>query len=557
MLKKGITSLLAILLLAIVITPVSAQDYTRVDVGYKVKTTQWSDYAWGGALGGSEGSDALTALSLNLDSSPSGAGIEVRVYTVSGWSEWFQSFEEAGNGQAILGVQIQLTDFPHANVYYQSYRDNLGWGTWVSNGATSGNLSTENPVTGIRVKVSEVGIEYQSNVSGTLLQVRHNRETQGTGLIYTLKMGLISSDLEDKIEYRAYFKDSGWSNWVSNNTVLGSERAGSTINAIEARLVGLEGYHVGVQPQVEGVWWEYAYDGATAGALDKSLTAYRVEIVKDIQAVQTEIVVVEEEVQTPGDIGANPGITTLTYSAGNNAIIEYEDERAFMDYPELTIDGEFDDNPAGVDIDVNDQFTASLYTFNSGDQISVPDTFDGWGDNVVDDGQFEVFYGTYVNGVFTITSTRYELEDQTYTINPSLLNGATHTLILYDNDPSYIFGEEYRYTIIASSSEEYPSSVIINDQTFEVDENGYINGYQIYYDYQTDEIVVNSGEIFTALYLYSEGRNMILDGFVLSGVYYEQGWYVNTDVTDEYYMYYDITQEYTYDQTGYNSLIGE
>ncbi len=295
-LTKAIIS--SFLLISVFVIPVSAIDYTRVDVGYQVKTTEWTDYSWGGALGGSEGGAALTALKMNLDDASYGAGIEYRVYTGSTWSDWAQSFQEAGNGQAILGVQIQLKDFDHANVYYQTYRSGLGWGTWVKNGQTSGTLDSASPITGIRVKVDEVGVEYQSNVGGTLQVVRHNRETQGSGLIYTIQMGLISSNTDDKIEYRAYFKNTGWTNWVANYTNLGSERSGDMITALEAKLVGLDGYHVAIQPQVNGTWWDWAYDGATAGTLDTALTAYRVKIEKDApkETVATPVVVEEEPV---------------------------------------------------------------------------------------------------------------------------------------------------------------------------------------------------------------------------------------------------------------------
>lgn len=121
--------LIAISLLIAFLLPISAIDTVKVDVGYQVKTSVWFDVAWGGALGGSEGGDPLTALEINLDSAPYGAGIEYRVYTQSGWLDWTPSFGVAGNGEAILGVQIQLTDFEYANVYYQTYRQGLGWGS--------------------------------------------------------------------------------------------------------------------------------------------------------------------------------------------------------------------------------------------------------------------------------------------------------------------------------------------------------------------------------------------------------------------------------------------
>lgn len=68
--------------------------------------------------------------------------------------------------------------------------------------------------------------------------------------------------------------------------------------------------------------------------------------------------------------------------------------------------------------------------FDGTQAVKVPDSFGSvaGGDDQVDNGQFEVYYGTYVNGVFQITSTEEfgnALTDR---------GGATHTLIMFDND---------------------------------------------------------------------------------------------------------------------------
>ncbi len=577
------------MLISLFTTPVLATEYTRVDVGYQVKTSEWFDYAWGGALGGSEGVDPLTALEINLDSAPYGAGIEYRVYTQSGWLDWTPSFGIAGNGEAILGVQIQLTDFDYANVYYQTYRKGLGWGTWQSNGSTSGQLSAENPITGIRVKVDEIGVEYQSNVGGTEMVLRHNNETQGSGLIYTVKMGLISSAADDKLEYRAYYKNSGWTNWVSNMTVLGSERGGDYITALEARLVGLDQYHVSIQPQVNGTWWDYAYDGQTAGNASSdasALTAYRVKIEKDApkETVATSTPVVEEEtvveeiiptVLTDDNgnlqqIATTPNISNIKYSAGVNATdVDYTEVRILSAYSALTIDGNFDDNPAGITIGINDQFTAQLYTLASDNRIQIPDTFSEYGDNVVDDDQFEVYYGTYVDGVFTVTNMRdseFEYLDSEYWPEPALLGTETHTLIVYDNDDRYIVEseghdqEDYGYTIYYApetrplgftttndfSSGTEKINIENEDYTIEyntnIDSNGYIYDYTMYYNYDLDAYSKSLYKKYTPELntdIDVSGSNMILDGFVLEGLYYETGWSVVNDAGTNYLEYSD------------------
>lgn len=281
--KKYIINLIFVMFITFfIVSQVYALDYYNVNVGYQGQNDGvWTDFAYGGALAGTEGGDPLDSLEIHLVDSPYASGVEYRVYTVSGWSEWFSTWETAShNDEDILGLQIQLKDFDNANVYYQSYRKGLGWGTWQSNGSTSGQLNTTYPITGFRVQVDEVGVEYQSSINGVSQVLRHNGETQGNGsALETVSMKLISAE-KGSIEYRAYFRNTGWTNWTSNGSVLGS--SGSIIEALEARLVDLPQYSVQIQPQVEGEWWGYAYDGQTAGApgINKALTAYRVEIVQ-------------------------------------------------------------------------------------------------------------------------------------------------------------------------------------------------------------------------------------------------------------------------------------
>ena len=68
--------------------PVSATDYYNVNVGYQAGVSNaLGDFAYGGALVGSEGGQALDSLEIHLVDSPYVSGIEYRVYTTSGWSE--------------------------------------------------------------------------------------------------------------------------------------------------------------------------------------------------------------------------------------------------------------------------------------------------------------------------------------------------------------------------------------------------------------------------------------------------------------------------------------
>lgn len=429
--KIVLTSLVSFLLLFGLTANVSASEFYSANVGYQVETSAgWQDFAYGGALAGSVGEENLTRVSLHLVDAPDGASIEYRVYTSAGWSEWVDNFDRVG-GESILGLQVRLANYPNANVYYQSYRKGLGWGIWVSNGKTSGKLDAAYPITGIRVQVEEVGIKYQSSSKGTDLSVRHNAETIGNGNLETLKMGLSSPIEGVSVLYRAYLKNEGWTSWAKDWEVLGS--SGKTIEIIQAKLEGTDKYHIAVQAYVEGQgWWDWAYNGTSAGTVGKSLISYRVKIEKKVYVAPTVVVAdpVEEFI-----IGGEDTLNTTVLTLDS----DYSD----------TIDGIYDDPFGEADVDYWENYQIeigwkikglTLVSFDgAGDTIQVPNTFDGTGDDAVNEEQFEVYLGTYLDGVFTVTAN----DDNSFnydTISTDS-NYATHTMILYDNEDPYDFDE--------------------------------------------------------------------------------------------------------------------
>jgi len=109
----------------------------------------------------------------------------------------------------------------------------------------------------------------------------------------------------------------------------------------------------------------------------------------------------------PPVVGGNLNVTNFQYDANG--------------------DGVYGDDPANQTISVGNKFKdLSIISYSAGEQIPIPATFGGYGNDVVDPDQFEVFYGTVDAGlVFTVTGTP--------AFAPGTV-GATHTLILYDND---------------------------------------------------------------------------------------------------------------------------
>jgi uncharacterized protein YjdB len=404
---------------------VHASELTSVNVGYQIKgLDNWTDYSFGGVLSGSEGLDEAQGLSIHLVNAPYEAAIEYRVYTQSGWKDWVKDFSVAdGNGMDILGVQIKLVNYANADVHYQVYRKGLGWGTWVKNGSTAGNLNASNPITGIRIKVFELGVKYQSSISNNWLIVRHNAEDQGTGVLETVRIDFENPIINARIVYRAYFSNSGWTNWAKNWETLGQSGSSNQLEALEVKLENLPGYSVAVQPYVKGVGWsEWVYDGEMAGNIGLALEAYRIKILK--------VKVVIPEVSSEPVIVEGPNTSNLTLDAA-----EHEDWYGLA-FEGKTIDGIFTE-PFGfayleeewvnyqIQLGWKIKGLRAVAFAGEGDTIRVPKTFTRWGDDSVYNEQFQVYLGTYINGVFTVTGNNS---------NSFNLTGATHTMILYDNE---------------------------------------------------------------------------------------------------------------------------
>jgi len=437
--RKSLSLLLASLFLLISTLSVSAADYYAANVGYQVGVSgTWQDFAYGGALAGSEGKDSITSLELHLVDAPYGASIEYRVYTSSGWNVWTSDFKDAGNGSAILGLQVRLADYPNTSVYYQSYRKGLGWGIWVSNGKTSGKLDAAHPITGVRVQVAEVGVQYQSQMNGSLQSVRHNGETLGTGKLETVQMSLISLPSNAKISYRAYLKNEGWTAWASNNAVLGSN--GKTIEALEAKLEGMAEYHVAIQPYVEGSgWWDWVYDGATAGSVGSALSAYRVKIEKKVYVAP--VVTVNAPVDTsPTVVGGGSTINTTPLTLDMDA--------DGFDDPFGTASGSSWTNRPIISPYRVKGLTTVTFSVTG---IPVIDTFNSYGDDAVNSSQFEVYIGTYdsANDIFSVIAG----SSQT-TQNRA---DSTHTMILYDNEDETVAG----YTSLYTGDPEHLNGIIM------------------------------------------------------------------------------------------------
>jgi len=85
-LHKLIIFSISVLLLGFFTSPVSANEFTSVDVGYQTGVNETvSDFAFGGALSGSENGDPINSLAIHLVNAPFEASVEYRVFTGGAW----------------------------------------------------------------------------------------------------------------------------------------------------------------------------------------------------------------------------------------------------------------------------------------------------------------------------------------------------------------------------------------------------------------------------------------------------------------------------------------
>jgi hypothetical protein len=181
-----------------------------------------------------------------------------------------------------------------------------------------------------------------------------------------------------------------------------------------------------------------------------------------------------------------------SYRTDNDDVFAYDFSRIVWDGARSTPRWELKSWQIGQGDRIKD--ATVLNGFDGGQQIVVPSSFGSTagGDDQIDDGQFEVYYGILANGVFTVTSTNEFANSQTNK------GGATHTLILFDNDSQSRSGNNTLNDLLGQG----------NHANY-VPEQGYRETY-------------SGSEIYLS-------HPFWLDAAVVAGVYEERGWSLTKD----------------------------
>ena len=166
------------------------------------------------------------------------------------------------------------------SVSYVAHVQNVGWQSWVRDGATAGTSGQSLRVEALRIKVSGINasVEYRAHVQNVGWQpwVRDGADAGTSGR--SLRVEAIEAKLtgEDAklydLEYRAHVQNVGWQPWVRNGATAGTSGQSLRVEAVELRVVRKPDARVSYRAHVQNVGWQgEVSDGATAGTSGRSL----------------------------------------------------------------------------------------------------------------------------------------------------------------------------------------------------------------------------------------------------------------------------------------------
>ena len=127
------------------------------------------------------------------------------------------------------------------NITYQSHVQDVGWQTWMSNGAISGTSGESKRLEAICIKLN---------------------------------------NLDGGIEYKTHVQDIGWMDWTADGTVSGTSGQSKRLEAIQIRLTGAAAEHYDVYYRVHAQnigWMDWARNGEPSGTAGYS---YRLEAIQ-------------------------------------------------------------------------------------------------------------------------------------------------------------------------------------------------------------------------------------------------------------------------------------
>jgi len=237
-----------------------------------VQDTGWMNWVASGELSGTSGlSKRLEAIQIRLTGA---AADNFDVYYCvhaenTGWMDWAKNGESSGTagfGYRLEAIKIQLVSKGAAapgsvtqpyfdlssskpEVSYQTHVQDIGWQSYVSNGALSGT-------TGQGKRLESINIKLEKTMGG--------------------------------IEYKTHVQDLGWMDWAADGDLSGTIGQSKRLEAIQIRLTGAVALQYDVYYRVHAQnfgWLDWARNGESAGTAGYG---YRLEAIEVLLTAKDE-----------------------------------------------------------------------------------------------------------------------------------------------------------------------------------------------------------------------------------------------------------------------------
>lgn len=266
----------------------------------------------------------LEAMEITLDSNLSGS-VKYQSYVQNiGWQAEKKDGEESGtNGRGLrleaLRISLEGEIAEYYDIYYRVHAQNVGWLDWAKNGADAGTAGYGFRLEGIEIVLVKKGedapgstakpfkekvypvyrshvqnIGWQSYVANGALS-----GTSGLGLrVEGMNIKIQTTQLSGDVVYSAYVQQKGWLSEVKNGGYAGTSNEGLRMEAIKMNLTGelAEKYDIYYRVHAQQFGWlGWAKNGEAAGTIGIN---YRLE------GIQIKLV---------AKGGSAPGSTNNTY----------------------------------------------------------------------------------------------------------------------------------------------------------------------------------------------------------------------------------------------------
>lgn len=280
-----------------------------------------TDGAIGGTTGKSL---ALGAIKISLVNAIYSGSVQYSGHVQDiGWQSWKADGAVSGvtTGKRYEAIKIKLTDemAEYYDIYYRAHVSKLGWLGWAKNGEAAGSAGYSYPMEAIQIKLVKKGEAAPGSTSNCYVEkgisVSYSTHVQNIGWqsfvsdgatagtsgkslrLEAIKIKLQNQKYTGNIVYSTHVQNIGWQSSVMNGAISGTSGKSLRLEAIRINLTGelAEHYDIYYRVHVQNFGWlGWAKNGASAGSAGYS---YRLEGI--------QIKLVEKGGSAPGST-ANP-----------------------------------------------------------------------------------------------------------------------------------------------------------------------------------------------------------------------------------------------------------